>query len=155
MTSTNPRGIREVGETISRDIDFEQSAEAGRTTVKWGIDAELDEQKHLFAGLEDILSQVRARLLHAMPDRARPHLVNCIFYPQLGFLVAVNVDPKTEMGMYNGEGLVNDKWESMFANDGIVCYKTRMMCELDAVYGDPYGRLVGMFATKRYQISNH
>jgi DNA mismatch repair protein MSH5 len=112
--------------------------------VKWGIDQHLDELKHLFAGLEDILSQVRSRLLYTIPEWARPHLVNCIFYPQLGFLAAINEGPQTGQGLYHGEGLVDDQWERMFTNDGIVCYKTRMMCEMDAAYGDPYGRLVGM-----------
>jgi DNA mismatch repair protein MSH5 len=143
MTGTNPRAIRDVGEMISRDIDFEQSAEASRTTVKWGIDPDLDELKHLFAGLEDILGQVRVRLLQVMPEWARAHLVNCIFYPQLGFLAAVHLDPRTGKGMYHGEGLIDDNWEMMFTNDGLVLYKTRMMSELDATYGDPYGRLVG------------
>lgn len=129
---------------ISRDIDFEKSAEAQRTTVKWGVDARLDEMKHLFDGLEDILAQVRVRLVQIMPDWARIHLVNCIFYPQLGFLVAVALNPDTGKGYYQGEGLVDDDWRMMFTNDGLVLYKTRMMGELDATYGDPYGELVGM-----------
>ncbi|OIW34509.1 hypothetical protein CONLIGDRAFT_650938 [Coniochaeta ligniaria NRRL 30616] len=142
MTGTNARGIRDVGEMISREIDFERSAEAQRTTVKWGINAELDELKHLFDGLEDILAQVRVRLVQVMPDWAREHLVNCIFYPQLGFLVAVNLDAQTGKGVYQGEGLADDDWVMMFTNDGLVLYKTRMMSELDATYGDPYGQLV-------------
>jgi DNA mismatch repair protein MSH5 len=144
MTGTNPRGIRDVGEMISRDIDFEKSAEAQRTTVKWGVDAQLDELKHLFDGLEDILSQVRVRLVQVMPDWAREHLVNCIFYPQLGFLVAVTLNPETGKGVYQGEDLADDEWVMMFTNDGLVLYKTRMMLELDSMYGDPYGQLVGM-----------
>lgn len=143
MTGTSPGGVRDVGEMIFRDIDFERSAEAQRTTIRWGIDAELDELKHLFDGLKDILAQIRVRLVQAMPDWAREHLVNCIFYPQLGFLVAVNLDPQTGKGVYQGEDLPDDDWVMMFTNDRLVLYKTRMMSELDATYGDPYGRLVG------------
>lgn len=144
MIGANLRGIREVGELITRSIDLEQSSDVQRTIVKWGVDPELDELKHLFAGLEHILAEVRVRLVSIMPDWARPHLVNCIFYPQLGFLVAINVDPQTEMGFYQGQGLADDMWETMFMNDGLMLYKTRMMKELDATYGDPYSRIVGM-----------
>lgn len=128
---------------ISHDIDFEKSSEAQRSTVKWGVDAELDELKHLFSGLEDILAQVRMKLVEIMPVWAREHLVNCIFYPQLGFLVAIALNPETGQGAYQGEGLANDNWVMMFTNDGLVLYKTRMMTELDQMYGDPYGQLVG------------
>jgi DNA mismatch repair protein MSH5 len=115
--------------------------------VKWGVDPELDQLKHLFAGLEDILAQVRMRLLQIMPGWARVHPVNCIFYPQLGFLVAVVLDPETGQGAYHGQGLNNDNWVKMFTNEGLVLYKTRMMRDLDQTYGDPYGQLVGMYTT--------
>lgn len=129
---------------VSRNIDFEKSAEASRTTIKWGIDPELDHLKHVFAGLEDMLGQVTVRLLQKMPGWARQHLVNCIFYPQLGFLVAIRLDQSTGKGMYHGEGLLNDNWEMMFTSDDLGLYKTRMMSELDAECGDLYGQLVGM-----------
>lgn len=146
--------MHEIGEIISHNIDFEKSSEAQRSTVKWGVDPELDQLKHLFAGLEDILAQVRMKLLQVMPGWARVHLVNCIFYPQLGFLVAIVLNPETGQGAYHGQGLNNDNWVKMFTNEGLVLYKTRMMQDLDHTYGDPYGQLVGQYVLSsktRYQ----
>ncbi|KAB5579927.1 muts domain V-domain-containing protein [Coniochaeta sp. 2T2.1] len=142
MTGTNARVLRDIGEMISQNIDFEKSIEAQRTTIKWGIDPELDELKQFFAGLEDVLAAVRVRVLQVMPDWAREYLRNCIFYPQLGFLVSISENPETKKGFYQGDGIPGDDWVMMFTTDGVVMYKTMMMKDLDATYGDPYGRIV-------------
>ncbi|KAB5551373.1 muts domain V-domain-containing protein [Coniochaeta sp. 2T2.1] len=142
MTGTDARVLRDVGEMISQNIDFDKSVEAQRTTIKWGIDPELDELKHFFAGLEDVLAAVRVRVLQVMPDWAREYLHNCIFYPQLGFLVSISENPETKKGFYRGEGIPGDDWVMMFTTEGVVMYKTTMMKDLDATYGDPYGRIV-------------
>ncbi|KAI1322005.1 muts domain V-domain-containing protein [Xylariaceae sp. FL0255] len=129
--------IRQVGELITETIDFEQSGERGRTAVKQGVDAELDERKRNYDGMEHFLANVITSLRHDIPEWAGKYVQNCIFFPQLGFLTVVSTNPETGKGNYEGEGL-HDVWERMFIADGSVYYKNRRMKELDAEFGDAY-----------------
>lgn len=106
------------------------------------MDASLDALKRNYDGLEHFLNEVAAHLITEIPEWARAYVKNCIFYPQIGFLTVVNLDPETGRGMYEGEGH-GDSWESMFVIDGNIYYKNQRMKELDAEYGDLYCMIVG------------
>lgn len=108
-----------------------------------GVDPDLDELKRNYDGLEYFLNEVAAQLVMKVPEWARPYVQNCIFYPQIGFLTVVSLDPETGHGNYEGEGFENDTWERMFVTDGRVYYKNRCMRELDTQHGDLYGMIVG------------
>lgn len=137
------RDLIPVGELIAGTVDFQQSKEARRTCVMQGVSAELDELKRNYDGLEYLLNEIAAHLISEIPEWARRYVKNCIFYPQIGFLTVVSLDPKTGRGNYEGEGLVDDHWERMFVTDGDIYYKTRRMKELDGQYGDLYCMIVG------------
>lgn len=138
-----PNDLRQIGEKIAQTIDFPQSKEARRTCVMQGINPELDALKRNYDGLEHFLNEVAAQLMTRIPEWARPHVQNCIFYPQIGFLTVVNINPETGRGEYNGEGSDDDGWDSMFVADGQVYCKNQCMRELDVQYGDLYGMIVG------------
>lgn len=143
-------GIRQsdllpVGELIAGTIDFQQSKEARRTCVMQGVSAELDELKRNYDGLEYFLNEVAALMIEDIPEWAQQYVKNCIFYPQIGFLTVVSINPETGRGNYEGEGLGDDVWERMFVSDGNIYYKNRRMKELDGQYGDLYCMIVGMF----------
>ncbi|KAI1826467.1 putative MSH5 protein [Xylaria intraflava] len=129
--------IRQVGELITKTIDFEQSVDRGRTAVKQGIDPQLDERKRNYDGMEHFLANVISTLRSGIPEWARKYVQNCIFFPQLGFLTVVSIDPQTGKGNYDGEGL-QDEWECMFIADGRAHYKNRQMKEMDEEFGDSY-----------------
>ncbi|KAI3331791.1 muts domain V-domain-containing protein [Xylariaceae sp. AK1471] len=133
--------IRQVGELITETIDFEQSVERGRTAVKQGIDAELDERKRSYDGMENFLATVIAKLRSGIPEWARKYVQNCIFFPQLGFLTVVSTNRETGKGNYDGEGL-HDTWECMFVADGSAYYKNRQMKEMDEEFGDAYCMII-------------
>lgn len=107
-----------------------------------GVSAELDELKRNYDGLESFLNEVAAHLITEIPEWAQQYVKNCIFYPQIGFLTVVSLDPETGRGNYEGEGLVDDLWERMFVTDGDIYYKNRRMKELDGQYGDLYCMIV-------------
>ncbi|KAI1467344.1 muts domain V-domain-containing protein [Daldinia caldariorum] len=134
-----PAALRQIGELISQTIDFDQSMERGRTAVKQGVDATLDELKRSYDGMEHFLTNVIAKLRSELPEWARKYIQNCIFFPQLGFLTVVSLNPETGKGDYNGEG-VGDVWERMFVAEGSVYYKNRQMKEMDEHFGDAYYR---------------
>lgn len=134
--------IRQVGELITETIDFEQSVERGRTAVKQGVDADLDERKRNYDGMEHFLARVIAKLRSTIPEWARKYLQNCIFFPQLGFLTVVSINPQTGKGNYDGEGL-NDTWNCMFIADGSAYYKNKQMKDMDEEFGDSYCMIIG------------
>ncbi|KAI0197764.1 muts domain V-domain-containing protein [Astrocystis sublimbata] len=133
--------IRQIGEMITETIDFEQSVDRGRTAVQQGIDAELDERKRVYDGMEHLLGNVNARLRSGIPEWARRYVQACIFIPQLGFLTTVSVNPRTGKGNYDGQGL-HETWECMFIVGEHAYYKNQQMKELDEELGDPYCMII-------------
>lgn len=133
--------LAQVGRSISEVVDFEQSAEHHRTVVLPGIDEELDNMKRTYDGLESLLSRVAAHVARDVPI-ALDAQINVIFFPQIGFLITIRLDPETGCGVY--EGSENDPWEKMFTTDAMAYYKNKDMSEMDSYLGDIYGRICGM-----------
>lgn len=77
-----------------------------------GVDEELDHMKRTFDGLEDILNQVANKLSEGMPPDLKA-AINVIYFPQIGFLVLVPIDPATGVAVYSGNG--ESPWEMMFS----------------------------------------
>ncbi|GAW18856.1 hypothetical protein ANO14919_083380 [Xylariales sp. No.14919] len=137
----DPIQIRQVGQLITETIDSEQSVDRGRIAVKQGADAELDERKRSYDGMESFLARVIVKLQSSVPEWARKYVKNCIFFPQLGFLTVVSINPQTGKGNYDGEGL-NDTWKCMFLADGSAYYKNQQMKVLDDELGDLYCMII-------------
>lgn len=104
--------LAQVGRKISETVDFENSAEERRTVILPGIDEELDHMKRTLDGLEDVLNQVASKLSENMPPELKAAL-NVIYFPQIGFLVVVPIDPGTGTAVYNGS--FDNPWEMMFS----------------------------------------
>ncbi|KAF1995853.1 hypothetical protein P154DRAFT_609734 [Amniculicola lignicola CBS 123094] len=128
--------LTQVGRRISEIVDIEKSAEESRTIILPGIDDELDQMKSTFTGLDSLLSQVARKLSDKLPADFIDSL-NVIYFPQIGFLVTVPLDPVTNNPVYNG-GFENP-WEKMFSTEGQVYFKTNEMREMDDHFGDLYG----------------
>jgi DNA mismatch repair protein MSH5 len=106
--------LAQVGRKISETVDFEKSAQELRTVILPEIDEELDQMKRTLDGLEDFLNQVAGRLSEKMPSDLRASL-NVIYFPQIGFLVTVPVDPATGGAVYDGN--FDNPWERMFSTE--------------------------------------
>ncbi|KAK8019771.1 hypothetical protein PG990_004909 [Apiospora arundinis] len=131
----------DIGESISKTIDFEQSSERERTAVNRGIDANLDEMKRQYDGMEHLLTEVGEKMRGDIPEWAQHYIRNCVFLPQLGFLTVVLLNEQTGRPNYEGEGL-DDIWEQMFVTDGEVYCKNRRMREMDEQCGDAYCMII-------------
>lgn len=128
-------------------MDFQRSAEQHRTAaVLQGVDAELDGFKQIYDGLDSLLTQTARELTNELPEWAAQYVENCIFFPQLGFLTVVPLDPNTGKGMYEGEGTDDNVWDNMFTSNDMGYYKNRRMKELDEYFGDLYGMICGTLA---------
>ncbi|KAI5462940.1 muts domain V-domain-containing protein [Mariannaea sp. PMI_226] len=127
-----------VGDMINNTIDFEQSKSRHRSSVKSGIDLQLDELKRTYDGMDSFLTQVVKHMSRELPEWACQYIRSCIFLPQIGFLTVVESNAETGNGLYEGEGAVGGAWEKLFSVKGAVCYKNNYMQELDKEYGDMY-----------------
>ncbi|KAF4332583.1 DNA mismatch repair MSH5 [Fusarium beomiforme] len=97
---------------------YEESKARHRSSVRTGIDPQLDELKRRYDGMDSFLTEV----------------VNHVNR----FLTVVESNPLTGNGQYEGEGTAVGAWEKLFTADSAVCYKNSYMRELDDEYGDMY-----------------
>jgi DNA mismatch repair protein MSH5 len=137
------QSLREVYNMIGDTIDFQMSEDKHRTCVKQGVDATLDELKRQYDGIESMLTHIVNHVVAELPEWGQQYVHNCIFYPQLGFLMVVAVDEVTGKGKYEGEGIDGEVWTQVFVNTNMGYYKTNRMLELDAQFGDLEGRISG------------
>ena len=70
--------------------------------------------KRTFAGLDGLLSQVARKLSEKIPSTLQEAL-NVIYFPQIGFLTTVPVDPETGGAVF--EGGFENPWERMFSTE--------------------------------------
>ncbi|OBT67805.1 hypothetical protein VE03_02464 [Pseudogymnoascus sp. 23342-1-I1] len=141
LNELRPAELHVVGELITQTVDFAESDLQHRTIVVQGVDPDLDDLKRAYDGLEDFLSQIAAKLIVELPEWAAQYVQNCIFYPQLGFLTVVTLDPETGRGNYEGQGLDDNAWNLSFCTEDMGYYKNRQMKELDNHFGDMYGMI--------------
>ncbi|KAL2059622.1 hypothetical protein ABVK25_000915 [Lepraria finkii] len=126
--------IASVGRMISEIINFTGSAETHRTVVNPGVDDELDAMKRTYDGVEDLLNRTSQDIAATIPAIYSLDL-NVIFFPQIGFLISVPLNPGTGRGDYEG-GPGEQSWDRMFSSDTRVYYKDSRMRELDETLGD-------------------
>ncbi|KAI5204078.1 hypothetical protein E4T38_04811 [Aureobasidium subglaciale] len=132
--------LADVGKSITEIIDFELSLDQGRNVVKHGVDHDLDELKQTYEGLESLLVQVAQHVAQSVPEGLNTD-INVVFFPQIGFLIAIPQDPITGHGIF--EGHEDDPWEKMFTTEDFAYYKNENVIEMDSYFGDIYGRICG------------
>ena len=123
-------------------MDFRQSAEMHRTVVNPGVDDALDELKRTYDGIEDLLNQTSQNVASSIPTLYSLNL-NVIFFPQIGFLISMPLDPVTGKAEYEGGEGENQPWERIFSTASRVYYKDYRMLELDETFGDMYALICG------------
>lgn len=114
-----------------------------RTVVLPGVDEELDEVKRTYEGIESLLSQTSKDIASRIPDQFNLDL-NVIFFPQIGFLITMPIDPISGRAEYEGGDNENERWERIFSTSNRVYYKDSRMQELDETFGDMYALICGM-----------
>ncbi|KAG0150073.1 hypothetical protein CROQUDRAFT_668766 [Cronartium quercuum f. sp. fusiforme G11] len=113
-------------------IDWDESKlNAGRVTVRTGVDDHLDELRENYAGLESKLEHLARKLGSETPFEFVHEFV-IVYYPQIGYLCSVrrlSERPEAEVFMQQG-------WEFQFSNDTHDLYKNDYMRDLDHYIGD-------------------
>lgn len=127
---------------IKDKIDFAASSEMHRTVIKSGVDNELDTMKRTYDGLDDLLNRISEDIAATIPSVYSLKL-NVIFFPQIGFLISVQLNPDTDRGDYEGGEREDQRWTRIFSTEEWVYYKDSRMKELDDTFGDMYSVVCG------------
>lgn len=93
----------------------------------------------MYDGLDDLLSHTAATIQKSLPPNLDLQL-NVVYFPQLGFHIALPVHPLTAEPMY----CENKSWERMFSTENQVYFKDFRMLEMDEQVGDVYSTICGM-----------
>ncbi|GFF46840.1 DNA mismatch repair protein MSH5 [Aspergillus lentulus] len=120
--------------SLPTQVDIDCSEDQGRTVVKPGLDRELDRMKDTYDGLNDLLKEVATDIAATIPESLDID-VNVIYFPQLGFTIAVPLNDRGEAA-YSGTA---DDWELIFVTENRAYFKGFRMREMDQTLGDIYG----------------
>lgn len=106
--------------------------------VKPGLDRELDKMKDTYDGLNSLLKQVAIDIASTIPASLDID-VNVIYFPQLGFNIAIPLDDRGQAA-YTGP---ESDWEPVFVTENRAYFKDFRMREMDETLGDIYGLICG------------
>ncbi|KAK4128317.1 hypothetical protein N657DRAFT_652032 [Parathielavia appendiculata] len=140
-TEIDVKRFMHIGDVIMRTIDFQLSKENGRTEIHLGASEYLDGLRREFADVCQALPEVKESVVREVPREAAQYLQHCTVMPQLGFLIAVKLDPETGEGVYHGQNHPDGQWMMCFTSGDIVYYKNQLMLDLDSQYGDLPSRI--------------
>lgn len=126
--------LAQIGRQISDVVDFDETAAQHRTVVKPGIDDELDRMKRSYGGLDALLTEVSKVLADHVPQSSA--VLNIIYFPQLGFLIACSIGSDSGSSMFDGDQVPG--WDRVFTNGDTGYYKSPEMNEMDQKFGDLY-----------------
>ncbi|PIL22345.1 hypothetical protein GSI_15033 [Ganoderma sinense ZZ0214-1] len=132
----------QLGNAVNEIIDWEESAIANRVCVRPRVDEELDNLKHIYNGIDSVLSKVATQVSTTIPPDYTSSL-NVVYFPQLGFLICIPMQDewRTDAGITVLEG-----WSFQFSSDSHVYFKSQEMHDMDIHIGDLHPAIVGKFA---------
>ncbi|CAA7258834.1 unnamed protein product [Cyclocybe aegerita] len=107
--------FKELGSRINEIIDWEESSTNERVCVRPHIDEDLDNRKHVYHGIDSILSTVAEQIADTVPPDFAASL-NVVYFPQLGYLICVPMleEWRSEAGIQPIEG-----WSFQFSSEYI------------------------------------
>ncbi|KAH7885327.1 DNA mismatch repair protein MutS [Phlebopus sp. FC_14] len=142
--------FKEVGIAVNETIDWEESAEADRVCVRPHVDEELDKRKHVYRGIDSVLSKVAEQISRTVPADYATSL-NVVYFPQLGFLITVPMrdEWQSEEGVQVLEGWsfqascfrvsARSRFDESFSH---VYFKSQEMHDMDSHIGDLHPAIV-------------
>lgn len=112
------------------------------------MDRDLDLLKDRYNGLNGLLKQVAIDVASTIPASLQIE-VNVIYFPQLGFNIAIPFDD-TGRAAYTGSC---GTWEQVFTTENRAYFKDERMRELDEKLGDIYSLVCGKTPTMFCEFS--
>ncbi|KAG1881991.1 DNA mismatch repair protein MutS [Suillus tomentosus] len=142
--------FKDTGNAVNETIDWEESTNNNRICVRPYIDDELDQRKHVYAGLDAVLSKVAEQICQKIPVDYTASL-NVVYFPQLGFLICVPMQEEwtTEGGIEVLDGwsfqvilLMIDFVTELRLFSAHVYFKSEEMDDMDMHIGDLHPLIV-------------
>ncbi|KAL0215097.1 hypothetical protein P9112_007281 [Eukaryota sp. TZLM1-RC] len=118
---------------IDNIFDGPESSKSGRFCAQVGISEQLDQLKYSYETLEDILTQAAHNELNELPISCPVSKLNVVYYPQLGYLVAVDNSEASEVPAH---------FELQFSTSDFHYFKTSKCRTLDEEMGDIHGSII-------------
>ncbi|KAG2033757.1 muts domain V-domain-containing protein [Suillus americanus] len=141
VASLDIASFKDTGNAVNETIDWEESTNNNRICVRPYIDEELDQRKHVYAGLDPVLCKVADQICQKIPADYTASL-NVVYFPQLGdafsnlaeayiqwfpsagFLICVPMQEEWR----SEEGIkVLNGWSFQFSSDAHVYFKSEEM----------------------------
>ncbi|KAF9452964.1 hypothetical protein P691DRAFT_659812 [Macrolepiota fuliginosa MF-IS2] len=129
--------LKEVGMRVNDIIDWEESTLAERVCVRPGIDEELDNRKHVYHGIDSVLSNVAHQISQSVPT-SFARTLNVVYFPQLGYLICIPLLQEWEAGTVP----VQEGWILQFSSDAHIYFKSPEMHDMDIHIGDLHSAIV-------------
>lgn len=126
-------------------MDFPTSEEERRTVVRQSVDPDLDNLKQTYNGMESLLKQAAVSIASKVSGDLNGCELNVIYYPQLGFNIAIPLD-ESGQAIYDGR---SESWNRVFTTESCAYFKDRHMVEMDEKLGDIYVQIGGKGSTSR------
>ncbi|KAF7314371.1 DNA mismatch repair protein 5 [Mycena kentingensis (nom. inval.)] len=138
VAALDAASFRDVGNRINEIIDWEESTIAGRVCVRPNIDEDLDHRKHIYHGIDSVLSKVAEKVCQTVPPDYAMSL-NVVYFPQLGFLICVPM-----LDEWRGPGGIQatEGWTFQFSSESHVYFKSKEMSDMDIHIGDLHPSIV-------------
>lgn len=138
VASLDIASFKDTGNAVNETIDWEESTNNNRICVRPYIDEELDQRKHVYAGLDPVLCKVADQICQKIPADYTASL-NVVYFPQLGFLICVPMQEEWR----SEEGIkVLNGWSFQFSSDAHVYFKSEEMHDMDTHIGDLHPSIV-------------
>lgn len=119
-------------------MDLPASIDEHRSVVKPGIHQGLDKLKETYNGLDHLLNQVAMDIAATLPEDLSNE-INVIYFPQLGFNIAIPFD-EGGRPVYDGG---DEGWTQVFTTENRAYFKDYRMNEMDSKLGDIYSLICG------------
>eukprot|EP01012_Entosiphon_sulcatum_P031000 TRINITY_DN3863_c0_g1_i21.p1 TRINITY_DN3863_c0_g1~~TRINITY_DN3863_c0_g1_i21.p1 ORF type:complete len:635 (-),score=88.25 TRINITY_DN3863_c0_g1_i21:401-2305(-) len=140
--------IQSVIDAIETVVDFKGSLASGHVVVQPGANQKLDECKHLYSGLDDLLTHIALQERGKLPFDF-PHNVSVAFFPQLGYLLVVPVV------YWQHHGTTDlPPFTFHFMSSEYIYYKSEAMYALDQDLGDLHSKVLDMEAEIVRKLEN-
>jgi DNA mismatch repair protein MSH5 len=137
-------GIQSLGKLLQlmdAVIDFDQSRQTKRLTVRAGVDCTLDDLKRTYDGLGDLLTRVASEQINALPETVQIESLSTVYFPMIGYAVVVPRKPGMSVGaQIQNAALGNLQYQ--FDTEAYIYYKSDITRDLDTQLGDVHSLIV-------------
>jgi DNA mismatch repair protein MSH5 len=140
----NHPGLQSLGKLLQlmdAVLDFDQTRQTKRLTVRPGVDCALDDLKRTYDGLGDLLTRVAAEQINSLPESVQIESLSTVYFPMIGY--AIVVPRKAGMSVSSQiQNAAQGQLQYQFDTEAYIYYKSDITRDLDSQLGDVHSLIV-------------